>query len=256
MEEAKKKHYSVIIIGHVTKEGMIAGPKLLEHMVDTVIQFEGESNYSFRILRAQKNRFGSTNEIGVFEMHEDGLREVKNPSELFLSEREKQTPGSVVTSSIEGTRPILLEVQALVTPSNYGYPQRVSNGFDQRRLSILLAVLEKRANVRVSATNVFVNIAGGIRITEPAADLAVCVAIASSLTEKVVDNQAIILGEVGLGGEIRSVGHIDKRIQEAEKLGFKSVIIPSGNEKELKPSARINVKAFENLDQVVKSLLT
>ena len=146
MEEAKKKHYSVIIIGHVTKEGMIAGPKLLEHMVDTVIQFEGESNYSFRILRAQKNRFGSTNEIGVFEMHEDGLREVKNPSELFLSEREKQTPGSVVTSSIEGTRPILLEVQALVTPSNYGYPQRVSNGFDQRRLSILLAVLEKRAN--------------------------------------------------------------------------------------------------------------
>lgn len=255
MEEAKKKHYSVIIIGHVTKEGMIAGPKLLEHMVDTVIQFEGESNYSFRILRAQKNRFGSTNEIGVFEMHEDGLREVKNPSELFLSEREKQTPGSVVTSSIEGTRPILLEVQALVTPSNYGYPQRVSNGFDQRRLSILLAVLEKRANVRVSATNVFVNIAGGIRITEPAADLAVCVAIASSLTEKVIDNQAIILGEVGLGGEIRSVGHIDKRIQEAEKLGFKTAVIPSGNEKGLNQFKNISVRAFENLNQVVQTLL-
>ena len=256
MEEAKKKHYSVIIIGHVTKEGMIAGPKLLEHMVDTVIQFEGESNYSFRILRAQKNRFGSTNEIGVFEMHEDGLREVKNPSELFLSEREKQTPGSVVTSSIEGTRPILLEVQALVTPSNYGYPQRVSNGFDQRRLSILLAVLEKRANVRVSATNVFVNIAGGIRITEPAADLAVCVAIASSLTEKVVDNLAIILGEVGLGGEIRSVGHIDKRIQEAEKLGFKSVIIPSGNEKGLKISNKIKTHSIDNLKQAIDLLLT
>jgi DNA repair protein RadA/Sms len=255
MEEAKKKHYSVIIIGHVTKEGMIAGPKLLEHMVDTVIQFEGESNYSFRILRAQKNRFGSTNEIGVFEMHEDGLREVKNPSELFLSEREKQTPGSVVTSSIEGTRPILLEVQALVTPSNYGYPQRVSNGFDQRRLSILLAVLEKRANVRVSATNVFVNIAGGIRITEPAADLAVCVAIASSLTEKVVDNQAIILGEVGLGGEIRSVGHIDKRIQEAEKLGFKSVIIPSGNEKGLKISNKIKTHSIDNLKQAIDFML-
>ena len=255
MEEAKKKHYSVIIIGHVTKEGMIAGPKLLEHMVDTVIQFEGESNYSFRILRAQKNRFGSTNEIGVFEMHEDGLREVKNPSELFLSEREKQTPGSVVTSSIEGTRPILLEVQALVTPSNYGYPQRVSNGFDQRRLSILLAVLEKRANVRVSATNVFVNIAGGIRITEPAADLAVCVAIASSLTEKVIDNQAIILGEVGLGGEIRSVGHIDKRIQEAEKLGFKTAVIPSGNEKGLNQFKNISVRAFENLNQVVQTFL-
>jgi DNA repair protein RadA/Sms len=254
MEEAKKKHYSVIIIGHVTKEGMIAGPKILEHMVDTVIQFEGESNYAFRILRAQKNRFGSTNEIGVFEMHEDGLHEVKNPSELFLSEREKQTPGSVVTSSIEGTRPILLEVQALVTPSNYGYPQRVSNGFDQRRLSILLAVLEKRAATRVSATNVFVNIAGGIRITEPAADLAVCVAIASSLTDKVIDNQTIIIGEVGLGGEIRSVGHIEKRIQEAEKLGFKTVVIPSGNSKGLKLSGNISIKPVENLDQAVKNL--
>ena len=255
MEEAKKKHYSVIIIGHVTKEGMIAGPKLLEHMVDTVIQFEGESNYSFRILRAQKNRFGSTNEIGVFEMHEDGLREVKNPSELFLSEREKQTPGSVVTSSIEGTRPILLEVQALVTPSNYGYPQRVSNGFDQRRLSILLAVLEKRANVRVSATNVFVNIAGGIRITEPAADLAVCSAIASSLSDKVIDNQTIIIGEVGLGGEIRSVGHIDKRIQEAEKLGFKTALIPAGNSKGAKYSEKIKIQSVENLHQAIDSIL-
>jgi DNA repair protein RadA/Sms len=255
MEEAKKKHYSVIIIGHVTKEGMIAGPKLLEHMVDAVIQFEGESNHSFRILRAQKNRFGSTNEIGVFEMHEDGLREIKNPSELFLSEREKQTPGSVVTSSIEGTRPILLEVQALVTPSNYGYPQRVSNGFDQRRLSILLAVLEKRAGIRVSATNVFVNIAGGIRIIEPAADLAVCSAIASSLTEKVIDNQTIMIGEVGLGGEIRSVGHIEKRIQEAAKLGFKTAIVPPGNTKEIKSSSNILIKAFDNLEQVIKNLL-
>jgi len=255
MEEAKKKQYCVLIIGHVTKEGMIAGPKLLEHMVDTVIQFEGESNYSFRILRAQKNRFGSTNEIGVFEMHEKGLHEVTNPSELFLSEREKQTPGSVVTSSIEGTRPILLEVQALVTPSNYGYPQRVSSGFDQRRLSILLAVLEKRANIRVSATNVFVNIAGGIRITETAADLAVCSAIASSLTEKIIDNQTVILGEVGLGGEIRSVGHIEKRIQEAEKLGFKNAIIPSGNKKELKSLSGIAMKTFDNLDQVVRSIL-
>lgn len=256
MEEAKKKHYCVIIIGHVTKEGMIAGPKLLEHIVDTVIQFEGESNHSFRILRAQKNRFGSTNEIGVFEMHEDGLREVNNPSELFLSEREKQTPGSVVTSSIEGTRPILLEVQALVTPSNYGYPQRVSNGFDQRRLSILLAVLEKRANVRVSAANVFVNIAGGIRITEPAADLAVCSAIASSLLDKIIDNQTIIIGEVGLGGEIRSVGHIEKRIQEAKKLGFKSALIPSRNTKELKSLEGISINSYEYLDQVITEILT
>ncbi len=255
MDEAKKKHFCVIIIGHVTKEGMIAGPKLLEHMVDTVVQFEGESNYSFRILRAQKNRFGGTNEIGVFEMHEDGLREVKNPSELFLSEREKQTPGSVVTSSIEGTRPILLEVQALVTPSNYGYPQRVSNGFDQRRLSILLAVLEKRAKQMVSATNVFVNIAGGIRASEPAVDLAVSVAIASSLTDKVINNQTIVIGEVGLGGEIRSVGQIEKRLQEAEKLGFKSVIIPVSNSRGLKSKNKIKTIPVEDLQQTIEILL-
>ena len=255
MEEAKKNHYSVIIIGHVTKEGMIAGPKILEHLVDTVLQFEGETNYSFRILRAQKNRFGSTNEIGVFEMREDGLREVKNPSELFLSEREKQTPGSVVTSSIEGSRPILLEVQALVTPSSFGYPQRVSNGFDQKRLSILLAVLEKRASVRASVNNVFVNVAGGIRIIERAADLAVCVSIASSLFEKVVDNQTIIIGEVGLGGEIRSVGYIEKRIQEAKKLGFKSAIVPAGNKKGLASDNQIKISFVENLSETIKLLL-
>ncbi len=255
MEEAKKNHYSVIIIGHVTKEGMIAGPKILEHMVDTVLQFEGESNHSFRILRAQKNRFGSTNEIGVFEMREDGLREVTNPSELFLSEREKQTPGSVVTSSVEGSRPILLEVQALVTPSNFGYPQRVSNGFDQKRLSILLAVLEKRAGVRASVNNVFVNVAGGIRVIEPAVDLAVCVSIASSLIDKVVDNQTIIIGEVGLGGEIRSVGHIEKRIQEAQKLGFKSAIIPAGNLKGIKQIDKIKVIAVENVKDAITKLL-
>ncbi len=255
MEEAKKNHYSVIIIGHVTKEGMIAGPKILEHMVDTVLQFEGESNHSFRILRAQKNRFGSTNEIGVFEMREDGLREVSNPSELFLSEREKQTPGSVVTSSVEGSRPILLEVQALVTPSNFGYPQRVSNGFDQKRLSILLAVLEKRAGVRASVNNVFVNVAGGIRVIEPAVDLAVCVSIASSLIDKVVDNRTIIIGEVGLGGEIRSVGHIEKRIQEAQKLGFKSAIIPTGNLKGIKKSEVIKVIAVDNVKDAITKLL-
>ena len=255
MEEAKKNHYSVIIIGHVTKEGMIAGPKILEHMVDTVLQFEGESNHSFRILRAQKNRFGSTNEIGVFEMREDGLREVANPSELFLSEREKQTPGSVVTSSIEGSRPILLEVQALVTPSSFGYPQRVSNGFDQKRLSILLAVLEKRANVRASVHNVFVNVAGGIRVIEPAVDLAVCVSIASSLIDKVLDNQTIIIGEVGLGGEIRSVGHIEKRIQEAQKLGFKSAIIPAGNLKGIKQSDAIKVISVDNVKDAITKLL-
>lgn len=255
MEEAKKNHFSVILIGHVTKEGMIAGPKILEHIVDTVLQFEGEANHSFRILRAQKNRFGSTNEIGVFEMYEDGLKEVTNPSELFLSEREKQTPGSVVTSSIEGSRPILLEVQALVTPSNFGYPQRVSNGFDQKRLSILLAVLEKRANVRASAHNVFVNIAGGIRVIEPAADLAVCVSIASSLTDKVIDNLTILIGEVGLGGEIRSVGHIDKRITEAKKLGFKTAIVPAGNLKSIKQNDSIKIIVVDNVKDAIDKLL-
>ena len=255
MEEAKKNHYSVIVIGHVTKEGLIAGPKILEHIVDTVLQFEGETNHSFRILRAQKNRFGSTNEIGVFEMREDGLREVLNPSELFLSEREKQTPGSVVTSSIEGSRPILLEVQALVTPSSFGYPQRVSNGFDQKRLSILLAVLEKRAGVRASVNNVFVNVAGGIKVIEPAADLAVCVSIASSLVDKIVDNQTIIIGEVGLGGEIRSVGHIEKRITEAKKLGFKTAVVPIGNKKGLDTDGNIKISFVETLNDTIKLLL-
>lgn len=255
MEEAKKNHYSVIIIGHVTKDGMIAGPKILEHIVDTVLQFEGESNHSFRILRALKNRFGSTNEIGVFEMREEGLREVSNPSALFLSERGKQTPGSVVTSSIEGTRPILLEVQALVTPSNYGYPQRVSNGFDQKRLSILLAVLEKRAGVRASANNVFVNIAGGIRVAEPAIDLAVCVSIASSLFDKIVDNQTILIGEIGLGGEVRSVGHIEKRIQEAQKLGFTKIVLPVSNHKSIQGNFSAKLIPVEYLNDAIISLL-
>lgn len=249
MEAAKKKHFCVIIIGHVTKEGMIAGPKVLEHIVDTVIQFEGETNNSFRILRAQKNRFGSTNEIGVFEMWEEGLREVKNPSELFMGERNKKSPGSCITSTMEGTRPILLEVQALVTPSNFGYPQRVTTGFDQRRLSILLAVLEKRANLRVSAANVFVNIAGGLRVQEPAIDLAVCVSIASSLTDKSVDNKTIFIGEVGLGGEIRSVGHIEKRIQEAEKLGFTRAIIPANNSQKIKSVSKILLIPCETLSK-------
>jgi len=255
MEEAKKKHFSVIIIGHVTKEGMIAGPKILEHIVDTVIQFEGDSHHSFRILRAQKNRFGSTNEIGIFDMREDGLHEVKNPSELFLNGSERKTPGSAVTSSIEGTRPILLEVQALVTTSNYGYPQRVTTGFDQRRLSILLAVLEKRAKIRVSANNIFVNMAGGVRIVEPAVDLAVCCSIASSLFDKAIDNKTVLVGEVGLGGEIRNVNNIEKRIQEAEKLGFNEIIIPAGNLKESTRNTKISITPVTDLSSAINHLL-
>lgn len=254
MEEAKKGHFAVILIGHVTKEGIIAGPKILEHIVDTVLQFEGESNHSFRILRAQKNRFGSTNEIGIFEMHENGLVEVKNPSELFLSEREKNVSGSVITASVEGTRPILLEVQALVTPSNYGNPQRVTTGFDSRRLSILLAVLEKRANLRLSANNVFLNMAGGVRILEPAVDLAVCCSIASSLLDKKIDNKTVLIGEVGLGGEIRSVGNIEKRIHEAEKLGFNRIFIPGNNLKGLKVNTEININGVNNIGDILLSI--
>jgi DNA repair protein RadA/Sms len=254
MEEAKKGHFAVILIGHVTKEGIIAGPKVLEHIVDTVLQFEGESNHSFRILRSQKNRFGSTNEIGIFEMHENGLAEVKNPSELFLSDREKNVSGSAITASVEGTRPILLEVQALVTPSNYGNPQRVTTGFDSRRLSILLAVLEKRANLRLSANNVFLNMAGGVRIMEPAVDLAVCCSIASSLLNKIIDNKSVLIGEVGLGGEIRSVGNIEKRIQEAEKLGFKRIFIPGNNLKGLKLNAGIIIKGVNNIGELLLSV--
>jgi len=255
MEEAKKGHFAVILIGHVTKEGIIAGPKVLEHIVDTVLQFEGESNHSFRILRSQKNRFGSTNEIGIFEMHENGLVEVKNPSELFLSDREKNVSGSAITASVEGTRPILLEVQALVTPSNYGNPQRVTTGFDNRRLSILLAVLEKRANLRLSANNVFLNMAGGVRIMEPAVDLAVCCSIASSLLDKIIDNKLVLIGEVGLGGEIRSVGNIEKRIQEAEKLGFKKIVIPGNNLKNLKLNTGINITGVNNIGEILQSIL-
>lgn len=255
MQTAKKKKCSVIIVGHVTKDGMIAGPKVLEHIVDAVLQFEGERSYSYRILRSQKNRFGSTNEIGIFEMHEDGLHEVKNPSEIFLSEREKEISGSVITSSIEGTRPILLEVQALVTPSVYGNPQRVATGFDYRRLSILLAVLEKRANLKLSSHNVFLNIAGGIRIEEPAVDLAVCCAIASSYTNRFAKNNTVVIGEVGLGGEVRSVNNIEKRIQEAYKLGFKSVVVPNNNYKSLNIKNTIEIIPVENIISALKQVL-
>ena len=231
---AKKNNICVIIVGHVTKEGMIAGPKILEHIVDTVLYFEGNSNYSYRILRAQKNRYGNTNEIGIFEMKQSGLEQILNPSKIFLSNTENKAPGSVVTSTIEGTRPLLIEAQALVTPSNFGYPQRVSTGFDQRRLSILLAVLEKHGNLKLSSSNVFINMAGGVKIYEPAIDLAVCCSIASSLADKEVNNKTIVIGEIGLGGEVRSVGNFDKRISEAEKLGFETAIIPNGNFKEVK----------------------
>lgn len=247
---AKKNNICVIIVGHVTKEGMIAGPKILEHIVDTVLYFEGNSNYSYRILRAQKNRYGNTNEIGIFEMKQSGLEQILNPSKIFLSNTENKAPGSVVTSTIEGTRPLLIEAQALVTPSNFGYPQRVSTGFDQRRLSILLAVLEKHGNLKLASSNVFINMAGGVKIYEPAIDLAVCCSIASSLADKEVNNKTIVFGEIGLGGEVRSVGNFDKRISEAEKLGFETAIIPKGNLTEIK-SKKIKLVGVGNIRETL-----
>lgn len=226
---AKVRNIPVFLVGHVTKEGVIAGPKVIEHMVDTVLQFEGEQQYAYRILRAMKNRFGSTNEIGIFEMHDGGLREVSNPSQAFLAERRYGTSGSTVVATLEGTRPLLVEVQALVAPTSYGMPQRTATGFDTRRLQMLLAVLEKRAGLHIGQFDVFVNVAGGIRIDEPAADLGMAVAIVSSLKDVPVDSQAVVIGEVGLGGEIRTIHQVEKRIAEAAKLGFGRIVIPRNN---------------------------
>ncbi len=256
MKIAKRKGIPVFVVGHVTKEGVIAGPRVVEHMVDTVLQFEGERHYSYRILRAVKNRFGSTNEIGIFEMHDTGLREVKNPSEVFLSERHYGTSGSTVVASMEGTRPILVEVQALVTPTSYGMPQRTSTGFDYRRLSLLLAVLEKRVGLHLGSYDVFVNIAGGVKIDEPAVDLGIAISIVSSLRDVPVDSQSVAVGELGLGGEIRTISQIEKRVQEAKKLGFKRIIVPKNNLRGLKSNGEIEIVGVEQINQAMEELLS
>ena len=231
---AKTTGTSIFIIGHVTKEGTLAGPRLLEHIVDTVLYFEGDRFAIYRILRAVKNRFGSTNEIGVFEMGPEGLSEVKNPSEIFLSERPSNVSGTIVTSILEGTRPLLVEIQSLVSRSSFGYARRRTQGFDFNRLSLLVAVLEKRMGLALAAEDIFVNVAGGIKIEDPAADLAVCAVIASSFREQVVMPKAVVLGEVGLSGEIRSISQVLTRINEAEKLGFKHCILPKNSAKNFK----------------------
>ncbi len=223
---AKKTGLPVLLVGHVTKDGAIAGPRVLEHMVDTVLYFEGDRGQAFRVLRTVKNRFGSTNEIGVFEMKESGLSEVNNPSALFLAERPVNVPGSVVMPSIEGTRPILVEVQALVSPSNIGTGRRTAIGADPQRLALLTAVLEKKLGVTLFDHDIFLNIAGGIRIDEPALDLGVVVALISSLFEKVVDPTTVVCGEVGLAGEIRAVSQMEMRLREADRLGFTTFLMP------------------------------
>lgn len=252
---AKDKSIPIFLIGHVTKEGVIAGPKVIEHMVDTVLQFEGERHYAYRILRAIKNRFGSTNEIGVFEMRDTGLQEVRNPSEVFLSERSFGASGSTVVASVEGTRPILIEVQALVTPTSYGVPQRNTTGFDYRRLGLLIAVLEKRLGIMLGQYDVFVNIAGGVRVDEPAVDLGIATSIISSLRDRSIDSQIVAVGEIGLGGEVRTVSQIEKRVQEAAKLGFQRILLPKNNLKGLLRSNGIELVGIERIEDAVKILL-
>ena len=223
----------VLLIGHINKEGSIAGPKVLEHIVDTVLQFEGDQHYMYRILRPIKNRFGSTSELGIFEMQQNGLREVSNPSELLLSQNHEGLSGVAIASAIEGIRPFLIEVQALVSSAAYGTPQRSSTGFDLRRLNMLLAVLEKRAGFKIAQKDVFLNIAGGIKVNDPAIDLAVISAILSSNVDIAIEKQVCMAGEVGLSGEIRPINRIEQRILEAEKLGFKKMIIPDINLKSI-----------------------
>ncbi len=249
MQLAKSSGVAIFVVGHVTKEGAIAGPKVLEHMVDTVLQFEGERTHLYRILRTAKNRYGSTNEIGVFEMGEQGLVEVANPSSVFLSERSYGASGSVVTATMEGTRPILVEAQALVTPTSYGVPQRSATGFDYKRLQMLLAVLEKRLGLGLGLGqyDVFVNIAGGVRVDDPAVDMAVASAIVSSFRDIPADSQTVVVGEIGLGGEIRTVAQVDQRIAEAAKLGFKSFVLPGSNTRKATRREGIELKGVSTV---------
>ena len=238
---AKTLGIPTFIVGHVTKEGNIAGPRVLEHMVDVVLYFEGEQYKQYRVLRVTKNRFGSTNEVGIFEMKEKGLVAMLNPSEVFLSERPKSAAGSVVTATLEGTRPLLVEIQALVCPTKMVYPARKSTGIDYNRASIIIAVLEKQLGLKLAMQDVYINAAGGVKVSEPAVDLPVALAIASSYKNKPVDDQTVIIGEVGLASEIRSVPQIEQRAKEAEKLGFKRMIIPKSNQKEV---AKIKIEIF------------
>lgn len=257
MQLAKGMNISIFIVGHVTKEGTVAGPRVLEHMVDTVLYFEGDRHASYRILRGVKNRFGSTNEIGVFEMRKEGLVEVENPSEFMLSGRPEHASGSVVACAMEGTRPILMEIQALVCRSNFGMPRRTAAGLDYNRVNLLMAVLEKRAGLPLSNYDAYVNIAGGIRMNEPAADLGIVMAIASSYKNRPVPEDAIVFGEVGLSGEVRAVTMPEQRVAEARKLGFKTCIIPEVSLKALGTSDEklgIRVVGVRSVNQVIDML--
>ncbi len=255
LKMAKKTGNTVFIVGHITKEGSIAGPKMLEHTVDTVLYMEGEKLNSYRVLRSIKNRFGSTNEIGVFEMRENGLVEVENPSGFFLSGREELVPGSVVVASMEGTRPILIELQALVSRSSYGIPQRNATGVDSRRLSMIIAVLEKRAGLSMGMNDIFVNAAGGLKISETSIDLGTAVAMASSFKDKPVEDNIVVVGEIGLGGEVRPVSSLNRRLKEAFDLGFKHAVIPKANGKAVHAPKGMRLSEVSSVTETLALLL-
>lgn len=251
---AKETATPVFMIGHITKDGSIAGPKILEHMVDTVLQFEGDRHYNYRLLRTQKNRFGSTSELGIYEMSEKGMRQVKNPSELLISQKEEPLSGSAIAATLEGLRPLLIEVQALVTQSVYGTPQRTVSGFDLRRLQLLLAVLEKRGGFQFGVKDVFINIAGGLRVEDPSIDLAIVVALLSSYEDVPVSHQYCFAGEVGLNGEIRAVNRIEQRIAEAAKMGFEKIFVSKYNTRGLQSNSQIELVPVSKVEEVYKAI--
>ena len=254
MMMAKKTGIPTLLVGHVTKDGSIAGPKLLEHMVDTVLYFEGDRNHIFRILRAVKNRFGSTNEIGVFEMKDQGLDEVANPSAVFLSERPENAPGSTVTASMEGTRPILVELQALASSTSFGTPRRTILGLDPNRVALLAAVMEKQLGMHLMGHDIFMNVAGGVKVIEPAVDMAIVSAIASSFLDKPVPDATVVLGEVGLAGEVRAIGQVDIRLAEAKKMGFKRCLVPGSNLKRIPDIDGIVVEGIKTVPEAIDAL--
>ena len=253
MRVCKSRNITTIIIGHVTKDGNIAGPRVLEHMVDTVLYLEGERYFSYRILRGVKNRFGSTNEIGMFEMRGEGTCEITNPSDVLISEREDNPPGSCIVSCMEGTRSMLVELQALTSQSVFGYPKRTANGIDYNRLALLIAVLEKRAGMNLGNQDVYLNVVGGLKISEPSIDLGILMVTASSYKNKPIEKGIAIMGEVGLTGEVRRINMIEKRLKEAEKLGFKKCIIPESNKKGLKEKFKLDIIGVKDINEAMKT---
>ena len=254
MRICKANGITTIIIGHVTKEGNIAGPRVLEHMVDTVLYLEGERYNEYRIIRGVKNRFGSTNEIGIFEMREEGMCEILNPSDVLISERDGNPSGSCIVASMEGTRPILIELQALTSQSVFGIPKRTGNGVDYNRLAVLVAVLEKRIGLNLGNQDIYLNVVGGLKVNEPSIDLGIILAVISSFKNIPISKDVVIIGEVGLTGEVRRISLIEKRIKEAEKLGFKMCIIPENNKKDLKDKYELDIISVKNINEAMKSV--